>query len=579
MLRLKFILFFLVIYNALYATEFIMTIPDGNQKEVQQILSKNNSYKSVDFIKIDLTQILEKNEYSITIGKEHFLVKKDTIDARGVNNFFFVASNGDTHVMISVLDSDIQGVIETPTNVYSIETYKKNRYILITVDYSMLHEICNENEIIENENMENLEESALEIDDNITGEDVELKSYSDYDCKIRVLVLYTSSAESSVSNIINTVNTAVSLTNQSFVNSLINYRIELAYLGKTSYTESGSYTTDLQRFRNTNDGYMDEVHNLREKYSADICVLLSYYTSLCGIAYGIGTSSSDAFCLVSAYSTCATTNYSFGHEIGHLLGCRHDTYVDSNTTPFAYGHGYINPSKTWRTIMAYANGCSTCPRLLYWSNPNVTYSGTPMGTTTTEYNAKVWNNQASTFMAYKQPPNTVTATNTIVNSNSDYLNIQAKQTIQSSGTVNIDKDAVFTSGSTIVFNPGVTITGDMVNARISNVSDCGDCKGELKSFNNLSHTQVNEIQDYNIEVYPNPTNNEINISYNLQNNSIVDIYVVNLFAEKVLTISNNESQKANRYLKTVSFSNLTPAVYFIVCKINNETITRKIILK
>ena len=123
MLRLKFILFFLVIYNVLYATEFITTIPDGNQKEVQQILSKNNSYKSVDFIKIDLTQILEKDEYSITIGKEHFLVKKDTIDARGVNNFFFVASNGDIHVMISVLDSDIQGVIETPTDVYSIETY------------------------------------------------------------------------------------------------------------------------------------------------------------------------------------------------------------------------------------------------------------------------------------------------------------------------------------------------------------------------------------------------------------------------------------------------------------------------
>ena len=119
----------------------------------------------------------------------------------------------------------------------------------------------------------------------------------------------------------------------------------------------------------------------------------------------------------------------------------------------------------------------------------------------------------------------------------------------------------------------------MVNARISNVSDCGDCKGDLKSFNNLSHTQVNEIQDYDIEVYPNPTNNEINISYNLQNNSIVDIYVVNLFAEKVLTISNNEFQKANKYLKTVSLSNLVPAVYFIVCKINNETITKKIILK
>ena len=82
-----------------------------------------------------------------------------------------------------------------------------------------------------------------------------------------------------------------------------------------------------------------------------------------------------------------------------------------------------------------------------------------------------------------------------------------------------------------------------------------------------------------MEVFPNPTNDEINISYNLQNNSIVDIYIVNLFADKVITISNSEFQKANKYFKTVSLSNLAPAVYFIVCKINNETITKKIILK
>ena len=67
---------------------------------------------------------------------------------------------------------------------------------------------------------------------------------------------------------------------------------------------------------------MDEVHTLRNNYCADVCVLLAYDPSICGIAANIGGGQSDAFCLVSTYSTCVTTNYSFGHEIGHLLGCR-----------------------------------------------------------------------------------------------------------------------------------------------------------------------------------------------------------------------------------------------------------------
>jgi hypothetical protein len=116
---------------------------------------------------------------------------------------------------------------------------------------------------------------------------------------------------------------------------------------------------------------MDEVHTLRNKYSADICVLMANYspTGTCGMTYVIGASSySDAFCAVNIY--CANNVYSFVHEIGHLMGCRHDTYVDSTNTPYAYGHGYTSPAKTWRTIMAYADDCGSCPRLQYWSNPN-----------------------------------------------------------------------------------------------------------------------------------------------------------------------------------------------------------------
>nr|AAB35279.1 peptidyl-Asp metalloendopeptidase {internal fragment} [Pseudomonas fragi, ATCC 4973, Peptide Partial, 54 aa] [Pseudomonas fragi] len=50
-----------------------------------------------------------------------------------------------------------------------------------------------------------------------------------------------------------------------------------------------------------------------------------------------------------------------------------DIATDSSTSPYAYGHGYrYEPATGWRTIMAY-NCTRSCPRLNYWSNPNISY--------------------------------------------------------------------------------------------------------------------------------------------------------------------------------------------------------------
>jgi len=73
--------------------------------------------------------------------------------------------------------------------------------------------------------------------------------------------------------------------------------------------------------------------------------------------------------------------------------------VDDAVTPYTYAHGYVNATDLWRTIMAYYDHCDCtdevspcpdyasratpgspyCPRLQYWSNPDVTYGGDPMG--------------------------------------------------------------------------------------------------------------------------------------------------------------------------------------------------------
>lgn len=219
---------------------------------------------------------------------------------------------------------------------------------------------------------------------------------------INVLVVYTASAASATSNIGSLIQLAVDETNTSYVNSGINISMVRVHSAQTKYNESRrSFSQHVSALRSTTDGIMDEVHTLRNTYAADVVVLVVNDSEACGIASQIGSTASTAFAV--AHYTCITGYYSFGHEVGHLQSARHDRYVDNSTTPYAYGHGYIPPSKSWRTIMAYGNNCSNCKRIQWWSNPLVTYAGTGevMGTATYEDNARVLNTTAATVAAFR----------------------------------------------------------------------------------------------------------------------------------------------------------------------------------
>ncbi len=151
---------------------------------------------------------------------------------------------------------------------------------------------------------------------------------------------------------------------------------------------------------------MDEVHTWRNQYAADVVVLLVHpqpADSGCGIASTIWADASTAFAAVR--HECATGNYTFAHEIGHLLSARHDRFVDDTFWFYQWGHGYVDPNRQWRTIMAYNNACrpGVCTREQYWSNPDVIFppTGQPMGTTDWENNASVLNDRKADMALFR----------------------------------------------------------------------------------------------------------------------------------------------------------------------------------
>jgi hypothetical protein len=195
---------------------------------------------------------------------------------------------------------------------------------------------------------------------------------------------------------------AIDSANNAYANSGITTRLRLAFTYVSTYQESGDFNTDLNRLTSSTDGYLDEVHSLRNTYNADMVSMFIENGQYCGLGW-IGPSASYSFTTVNR--GCAVSNLSFAHELGHNFGALHDPYVDSSTSPYAYGHGYAVPSQGWRTIMAYNNACTavgtSCTRLAYFSSPNKTYSGVPMGTSDVSDNVRVINNNAYNVANYR----------------------------------------------------------------------------------------------------------------------------------------------------------------------------------
>lgn len=282
----------------------------------------------------------------------------------------------------------LTGDIRHGGKVYEIRPLHSGGHVVYTQDPSTLP--------MHDDNDLRLMDSALSTDQGTPAPQATEGATAD------VLILFAQRAAAQYPDHLGLARLLIAQMNEGFINSDIDGGVRLANDTQftISYTESGNQGIDLDRLTNPGDGWIDDVHQLRDKYKADLVALLIHdpvgAIQSCGLAW-VNANASLAFSVTQAM---CTGNYTFTHEIGHNYGASHERAQGPGYYP--YGHGYQHPWGAWGTVMAYPCRIGRgCPPLLRWSSPLLTYEGAVTGTASTEDNRRVINQRKEVMAGYR----------------------------------------------------------------------------------------------------------------------------------------------------------------------------------
>jgi len=220
--------------------------------------------------------------------------------------------------------------------------------------------------------------------------------------QVDLLVAYGDDVKSNVVSqaVINSeIDLAVFQVNRTFIDTGINLflcLVDRVYVAGYGGTSSGqTVATVWECLIDDTCTSSSSIRGMRASMNVDLVSVWVETGDVCGLAAtneGTPMDENLGYSVINRSGpTCATSNYSMAHELGHSMGTNHDRAAnDVNAVNMNkgknYGHFHLTPSKPYpgqRTIMATEDHCTGCPRIGYWSNlsPLNKYSDgtTPMG--------------------------------------------------------------------------------------------------------------------------------------------------------------------------------------------------------
>jgi len=220
---------------------------------------------------------------------------------------------------------------------------------------------------------------------------------------IDLMVIYTKRAREwaeSNGGIQNIINQSIAKGQVVLDNSEVDIAINLIYSKEVPYEESelsgGNPDTDINRLIASPDfnpygpqysGYLDEVHQMRDEFDADLVSFLINTDQVGGLAPVLNDVFGDARFGFSLTRVQQADTYSHIHEIGHNFGNGHSRLQNTSSAGpfgglFLYSTGWRwlgNGGIEYSSVMTYAEGARTVP---FYSNPNINFQGVPTGSYT-----------------------------------------------------------------------------------------------------------------------------------------------------------------------------------------------------
>lgn len=303
-------------------------LPEQAKANLQAYAAKSR-YKGATAYRVGkLAQAIQQNRLKVQLpnGKK---LKATTVrlDYRDEGHYNYTGElPQEGNILLMARDGEVMGQMRYRGTVYSIQQLPGGGAVVLEQDGEALkNSTCG----TEDTGATTTRTSPAAPAPGSTSKNTTNQSTPAPDTEVRVLVLFTPAARASVPSISNLIDVANAQLNDGLANSgIFGNQISFSVVAKREFrfSEDSSITRDIRELPK-----LSEARSLRDQYQADIVVLLTNgdYGGIAGVASEIGPIVDSAYAI--AQTEYATATYTYAHEVGHLMGLRHQQCSVYNT--------------------------------------------------------------------------------------------------------------------------------------------------------------------------------------------------------------------------------------------------------